>query len=328
MFYVNNITKKGGNKMLYLRASSIGGSCKRKIQLEYRGEEAIFSDYILKAFEDGNMHEPSVIKWFEKKYNTKVAFTGENQLTLMITPYLRGHPDGFITCMPENGKSFLLECKALRQRAVYELRDKGVKKSHPHYYMQIQLYMYGLKQIEYPVSGCYFVARNKEKFVNGEYDTHVEIVDYDSNFVELALKDIEELHKQISSSETLPALFTPEVNWECKYCGYLHVCHPNWAPQKMVNTDSNLELEVKLYELKNIQAQKQALEEKEKEIRESLLQTLPVGTTQIAGYVVKIQDVKTERFDTKAIRSYIPPEKLSEFIKCSSYKKMTVSEVE
>jgi hypothetical protein len=313
--------------MSNLRVSSVGGSCLKKIQLEYKGAEPTYSDYILKAFEDGNMHEPSVIRWFEQKYNTTVGFKGENQLTLRINDYLTGHPDGYIPNLPDDKNSYLLECKALRQRAIFELRAQGLQKSHPHYYTQVQIYMYGMLKEGYPLIGCYFVARNKEKFVNGEYDTYVEIVPYNEEFVEATLQEVEQKYA-VAIGEDIEPPMHPNDNWECRYCGYLHICHPLWSPPKKESTIKDLDLESKIVRLKEIQIQRQLLEAEEKELKEAVLSATSVGTTNISNYIVKVTEVRSERLDTKAIKSFIPPDKFSQFVKQSTYKRLTISEVE
>jgi len=318
---------KGECEMSHLKVSTIGGNCLKKIQLEYKGAEPTYSDYILKAFEDGNMHEPSIIRWFEQKYNTIVGFKGENQLVLRIRDYLIGHPDGYIPNLPEDKNSYLIECKALRQRAVFELRSQGLQKSHPHYYTQVQLYMYGMLQEGYPLVGCYFVARNKEKFINGEYDTYVEIVPYNEEFVAATLQEIDKKYALIVSKE-IEAPMHPNENWECRYCGYLHICHPDWLPKKKEFTIDDTDLENKIASLRAIQIEKQFLEEKEKQLKEEILSAMPIGATTIANYIVRVTEVRTERLDAKAVKSFIPPDKINEFIKQNIYKRLTISDVE
>lgn len=299
-----------------MRVSSIGGSCIKKIQLEDQKVEAKFSDLILRAFEDGNMHEPSIIKQFEQDYEKTVSYTGEWQMEVWVVPdVLKGHPDGVI--VEENA---LVECKALRKKGIFELRKKGVKESHPQYYTQIQLYMFACK-----LSKCYFVARDKDTPTMKQYEQYVEVVEYDSDFVKEFLVKFNKIQEQIKQ-EIEPPL-NPTDNWECRYCGYAYVCHPNHTHQKRApNEIDDPELEKNVFRYQELSELIRDLEAEKDMIKEILMASLPIGTTAIDNYSIIVSQVDTKKLDAKKLEEEFGKDILDQMYKVTSYKKLMVKE--
>lgn len=215
------------------RVSGIGG-CPRKVYLHAKGFEAKpFSDKTLRAFHEGNVHEKSIIDWASghlpgAPYQIITTDRKGWQLRtkIPITPdlYLTGHVDGIgYPDTPEPGWSnwHLIEAKNLGD--ISRLEKSGVNEIYPQYYVQAQLYMYGLGMPQ-----CWFVAQWKDTPKTRQYEYYYEQILFDPIFVNEELVRIRKLVNSILSGKEIKPPFTPKTSWRCKpeWCGYSAICHP------------------------------------------------------------------------------------------------------
>ena len=126
--------------MAVMRISQAGG-CPRRIALEARGVEGLpIPPSAQRAFDEGNLHESSILEW--ARHNLPGAepyriMEQQTEVTVPGTPIV-GHIDAEMR--NKSGSPVLAEAKCLAARSFQELRCQGVKRSHPQYFTQVQLY--------------------------------------------------------------------------------------------------------------------------------------------------------------------------------------------
>ena len=156
----------------YLGMSAVGGECERAVQLD--GLATAFRDHaeeclgaegarkllslqpeprVRRIFERGHLLEDSAARWIRQAgfvLNARDPDTGRQYAAELCGGRLKGHADGVIVWWDGQGPCpieipALWECKVLGHKWVQKLKKEGVRRTHPKYYGQVNLYMKGLR---------------------------------------------------------------------------------------------------------------------------------------------------------------------------------------
>jgi len=322
---------------------SQAGACPRRIQLEAWGVEGEpLWEGSERAFAEGNLHEADILKWAAENL-PGAPYSIFGQQTEVSIEYkgkelLKGHIDGLaipvakrvdleVNTVAEykNAKDelILLEAKTLANRGFQELREKGVKEAHPQYYTQVQLYLHALG-----LDKAFLVARNKETPKTRLWDHYYEEIHYDREFVEAELERLAELDAKIENHVEIDPPFDPEEHWQCRrpWCPYAKICHPNWRKKEVQAVEREDLLSI-IEEYSEISEQIKELKARQKELKEQLLASAQEKPVQVGSWIVKIEERRQERFDTKLARQELPQELLQKLLKVSIYQVLKIEEV-
>lgn len=318
-----------------IRISS-AGSCPRRIQLEAWGVKGEpYPESTLRAFEEGHLHEPSILDWASMNLPGSPLMLISEQLEVRPRPWLVGHIDAIGVGMESDPgslklspKHVLLEAKCLKRRAFQELREKGVRESHPQYYTQVQLYLDGLRKAGWEIDEAYLVARNKETPIVRLWEHVYERIQYNYDFVEQKISELEELRRIIEQGREVEPPFHPDKDWQCRFpwCPYSRYCWPDWKkPTLEVADRSDLETVAEMY--LEVQEERKALEQFEAELKEQLLQACDGSPVRAGRFLVELQERRQERFDTRLARQVLSADVISQLVKVSVSRVLTVKEV-
>jgi len=322
---------------------SQAGACPRRVELEAWGVEGEpLWEGSERAFAEGNLHETDILRWaIGNLPGAPYSLFGQQQEVYIWKDnkeILRGHIDGLaipVAKRIENGEVtldretddeiILLEAKTLANRGFQELREKGVKEAHPQYYTQVQLYLHALG-----LDKAYLVARNKETPKTRLWDHYYELIEYDKDFAEAEIERLAELNKKIENHIEIDPPFSPEENWQCRrpWCPYAKLCHPEYYQQKkkeeVLTKDELADI---IAEYNELSEEIKQLEERKKELKEQLLAAAQEKPVQAGNWVVRIEERRQERFDTKLARKELPQELLQKLLKISTYQVLKIEEV-
>lgn len=324
---------------------SQAGACPRRIQLEAWGVEGEpLWEGSERAFAEGNLHEADILKWaaenlpgapysiFGQQTEVSIEYKGKELLKghidgLAIPVAKRVDLEGNTVAEYKNAKDelILLEAKTLANRGFQELREKGVKEAHPQYYTQVQLYLHALG-----LDKAFLVARNKETPKTRLWDHYYEEIHYDREFVEAELERLAELDAKIENHVEIDPPFSPEENWQCRrpWCPYAKLCHPEYYQQKKrEEVITKEELANIVAEYNELSEEIKQLEEKQKELKEQLLASAQEKPVQAGQWLIKVEERRQERFDTKLARKELPQELLQKLLKVSTYQVLKIEEV-
>ncbi len=334
---------------------SQAGACPRRIQLEAWGIEGEPPwEGSERAFAEGNLHEADILRWAaENLPNGPYAVFGQ-QTKVSIEhkgkEVLKGHIDGLaipiakIELLIQNGNRvfqrvdiegniileknakdeiILLEAKTLANRGFQELREKGVKEAHSQYYTQVQLYLHALG-----LDKAYLVARNKETPKTRLWDHYYELIEYDKSFAEAEIERLAELNEKIENHIEIDPPFHPDTHWQCRrpWCPYTSLCYPNWHKQKAEAIVREDLLDI-IEEYNEISEEIKQLEERQKELKEQLFASAQEQPIQAGNWIVRVEERRQERFDTKLARKELPQELLQKLLKISTYQVLKIKEV-
>jgi len=311
--------------MVSIRISQ-AGACPRRIQLEAWGVEGMpVWEGTQRAFEEGNLHEASILAWASRNLPISPCTITHQQMEVKITDWLTGHIDAL--GINQKGKIYLIEAKCLSRRAFQELREKGVMTSHPQYYTQVQLYLHALRNQGWAVQEAYLVARDKETPKTRLWDHCYERITYDPTFVAEKIAELTALKELIERREEIPPPFHPEHDWHCRppWCPYTYYCFPDWKrkePEVVIREDLAPLLE-EYYELSEEIA---TLEARRTQIKEQLLATVDSQPIQAGRWLVQAVERRQERFDTKLARKELAPDVLAKFLKVTTYRVLDIRE--
>ncbi|KHO63384.1 PD-(D/E)XK nuclease superfamily [Thermoanaerobacter sp. YS13] len=319
---------------------SQAGACPRRIQLEAWGVEGLPPwEGSERAFAEGNLHESSILEWASKNLPGApyIVFGRQQEVSIVKNGnvVLVGHIDGLaipvenkdavifgLEISPAKENIILLEAKTLANRGFQELREKGVKEAHPQYYTQVQLYLHSLG-----LNKAYLVARNKETPKTRLWDHHYELIEYNKEFVEAEIERLVELNDMIEKYIEIPPPFHPDTHWQCRrpWCPYTHICHPNWKKEEVQAVERENLLDI-VEEYNEISEQIKQLEERQKGLKEQLLMSAQEKPIQAGGWLIKVEERKQERIDTKLARQELSQELLQKLLKISTYKVLKIEE--
>jgi len=208
----------------YFGCGSVGDECSRRIWYAFRWAKNIkFSASTLKKFEDGHLQEEVMFKRL-----SKVAVIKDRQFRIeLLNGLLNGHVDGVISGLLESKEDHIWEHKSVDEKYFKKLlkllntmpdEHDVLKEWNPKYYVQAQLYMYGmhLKRHFLTVS------------TPGGRDALSVRTPYSK---EIALETESKVESIIKSDEPPPRIGVDREFWICRMCDYKHFCYPESAEE-------------------------------------------------------------------------------------------------
>jgi YqaJ-like viral recombinase domain. len=315
-----------------LRISS-AGSCPRKIFYEAWGVEGLpTTESTERAFLDGRIHEPDIIRWAcENLPDGPYQHVCAQKEVVIPLPggsgKIYGHIDGILASTTDD-YGVLVEAKCLKRHACQEIRAKGLLEAHPQYYTQVQLYLLALGFADYPIKTGYLVARAKDTPSNRLYDHVFEKVVIDLEFCEEKACELEKLLAKIRAKEVPNTPYDPEKDWNCRpaWCPYTYVCWPDYRKVKVQAIDrSDLLPTVETYQ--ELCEEIKALEGFRDEVKAKLFEEAANGPVRAGSWVVEIKERRSERLDTKTARKILPADMLNQLITVSVSQVLNVKEV-
>lgn len=221
----------------YLGCSAIGGECERSVQLEYvayavnrdAGREARctasacpFPARVRRIFERGHDVEDRAARWLRLArllLVTEDPLTGGQFEVSFLGGRLLGHADGILTCWRGEGDAplplpALWECKCLAHKYVTAARREHIRRSHPKYWYQMQLYMMGL-HLERGLITC----------VDADtMELYHELVPYDEGEAVKRLQRATRIFQATDAGELLPRAESTPAAVACRMCRVAKVC--------------------------------------------------------------------------------------------------------
>lgn len=313
--------------MTVLRISQ-AGTCPRRLQLEAWGVEGLpLWEGSERAFEEGRLHEPSILEWAAQNLPDAPLMLHSQQKEVRATDFLVGHIDA-IGASHEKRVAYLLEAKCLARKSFQELREKGVKESHLQYYTQVQLYLHALQCAGIPVKAAYLVARNKETPKTRMWEHHYELIEYDRQFCMEEIDRLRHLLAAIECGGIVPAPYHPDTDWHCRppYCPYTYHCWPDWE-RKKPEIISREDLISTIEEYVALGEEIAALEDRRSCLKEQLFAACNSQPVQAGRWLVRVVERRQERFDTKLARKELSPDVLAKLLKVTTYRQLEVKEV-
>ena len=198
----------------HLGCSVVGHPCERYIWIIFRWVVTPkHKPRIKRLFQRGKEEEARVVRQMRSS-GVDVRSTGNNQETVDLGCHVGGSIDGIIhhgVPIAPN-KKHILEIKTHSLKSFNDLEKNGVEKSKPEHFIQMQLYMHGMK-----IDRAIYFAVCKD---NDE--THEERIKYDKDIAE---KYIKKGHK-IALLDNIPEKISNDPSWyQCKICPANEFCH-------------------------------------------------------------------------------------------------------
>ena len=195
-------------------ASQAGHSCDRWLWLSFRwAVQPEFPGRILRLFRRGHNEENWIVSDL-KAAGVSITHTGSNQKSIDFGSHIGGSVDGIIEGgVPEApNKKHIAEFKTHALKSFNDVQSKGVEKSKPMHYWQMQLYMLGTG-----IDRALYIAVCKN---NDEL--YMERVRLDKKGAEALL----ERCKNIAKADRIPDPISTDPSWwECKFCDAYDFCH-------------------------------------------------------------------------------------------------------
>jgi hypothetical protein len=203
-----------GEPRPHMGASLLGHPCDRWLWLSFRmAVVEKFPGRILRLFRRGQNEEAQVVSDL-RAIGLNVQKTGTNQARVDFGCHVSGSIDGIIESgVPEAPKTpHVLEIKTHAKKSFDDLVKVSVEKSKPMHYVQMQMYMAGVK-----ADRALYVAVCKD-----DDRIHTERVKLDKA---VAQKAIDRGHRLVKSERMPPPLSTDPTWFECRFCAAHEFCH-------------------------------------------------------------------------------------------------------
>ncbi len=211
----------------YLGASRLGEECERKLAYEYhkapKDADKHFKGKTLRIFDMGHDGETRMAEYLrlagftlltERPDGRQFGFAvGWDEAAQRFK--ISGHCDGIITAGPDIAVPALWESKALGGKSWTDTVKKGVQKSKPVYYAQMQLYMAYLDVGKNP---GLFTAINRD---TGEI--YAELVPFDQAAAQAA-SDRGARVVSTADPKEAPRVAREPTDFRCKFCDYADRC--------------------------------------------------------------------------------------------------------
>jgi hypothetical protein len=172
-----------------------------------------FPGRILRLFRRGQEEEAKVVSDL-RAIGISVQKTGLNQSRVAFGCHVSGSIDGIIEHgVPEAPNArHVLEIKTHAKKSFDDLLKNGVEKSKPQHYVQMQMYMAGMK-IDRAL--YYAVCKDDDRI-------YTERVKFDKA---VAQKFVERGHRLAIDDRMPPPLSTDPTWFECRFCAAHEFCH-------------------------------------------------------------------------------------------------------
>lgn len=206
----------------YLGASRIGENCARKLQYEYfrTPKDKPFTGQTLRIFYRGHQSEAWMIRWLRMSgFDLRTENADGGQFGFVTAGgKLRGHADGVFVGGPDEFGPWprLWECKCLGAKGWNKLEKERLKKAHPVYYAQVQLYMAYFQLTDNP---ALFTALNADTM-----EIYAESVPFDGACAQEMSDKAVKVLAACAAGEILPRVAQREDWFECKWCDYAVRC--------------------------------------------------------------------------------------------------------
>jgi hypothetical protein len=194
----------------YMGASELGTECERALWYGFRWARKPHAEgRMMRIWRTGHRSEEAVIADLEaigirvQRQQEEVSFGG----------HILGHIDGTAIGVPGAEKTeHLLELKTANRKRFDKLEKEGVKTAEPRYWVQLQLYMLGLK-----LTRALFVSRCKD-----DERLYSERVHFEREPAEAWL---ERGHRVSLMSDAPPRIDERPTFYKCKMCDFQDLCH-------------------------------------------------------------------------------------------------------
>lgn len=199
----------------HLGASVIGHSCTRWLWLSFRW--AVVEDFngrILRLFRRGQNEEAGIVSDMRLAGLEIEAEENGRQFRVELAPHFSGSMDGIVLSgVPEApNKKHVLEIKTHSKKSFDELEKKGVEKSKPMHFGQMQTYMLGTG-----IDRALYVAVCKD-----DDRIYTERVKFDKE----AAEKLKARAIFVIQSDRMPEPLSADPSWfECKFCAAHSFCH-------------------------------------------------------------------------------------------------------
>jgi hypothetical protein len=203
-----------GGARSHMGASVLGHPCDRWLWLSFRmAVVEKFPGRILRLFRRGQTEEAQVVSDL-RAIGMSVQKTGANQSRVDFGCHVSGSIDGIIESgVPEAPKTpHVLEIKTHGKKSFESLLKDGVEKSKPMHYVQMQMYMAGIK-----TDRALYVAICKD-----DDRIYTERVKLDKA---VANKGVERGHRLVKADRMPPPISTDPTWFECRFCAAHEFCH-------------------------------------------------------------------------------------------------------
>lgn len=207
----------------HLGASRIGKECVRALWYDFRwATRTAFPGRILRLFETGRVEESRLVRDLRRTGATVLdrdPETGRQWRFEACGGHFAGSLDAVALGLLEAPKTWhVVELKTHSAKSFAELKRDGVRKSHPHHWAQMQVYM-RLAGIERAM----YVAVCKDTD-----EIHVERVPADPEESDRLLAKA----RRVIDSKRPPARISDDPAWwECRLCEHHPVCHEGGAAE-------------------------------------------------------------------------------------------------
>lgn len=197
----------------HMGASMLGHVCERWMWLSFRwAVQPKFPGRILRLFRRGHQEEENIIK------DLRAAGIVVKPLTAQEGVNFGSHVSGSIDAIIESGvpeapnKRHIGEFKTHSLKSFNDVEAKGVEKSKPEHYAQMQVYMHGTG-----IDRALYVAVCKDND-----RIYTERVRYDKE----AAEKLVARGKRVALSERMPPPISTDPSWfQCKFCDAHSFCH-------------------------------------------------------------------------------------------------------
>lgn len=225
----------------YLGCSAIGGECERAVQFHALATayaeraEACLGQHaaelqeavrpkprVMRIFERGHVMEDRVARWLLRAgfiLLTRDPNAGGQFAVSLCGGRLLGHADGVIGGWDGPGPApieppALWECKVLGHKWVQAMKREGVRKTHPKYYGQVNLYMKGLG-----LERCLLTAVDADSM-----EIHHVQIQYDPDEADRLESRFGRIDAACSAGELVPRGETSRTALACRMCGAAGLC--------------------------------------------------------------------------------------------------------
>jgi hypothetical protein len=217
----------------YLGGSEIGNPCERALWYSFRwATRKQFIGRMLRLFQRGHREEPWLV---DDMRAAGITVWPLNPATKQqwgwtepsVGHHYAGHGDGVLKGVPEAPKApHIWECKTHATKSFIDVKAKGVEKSKPKHFFQMQQYMHWSIADFGKTNGC---QRALYTAVCKETDEiFTERVRYDET---IALGLIAKAKRVIFAATPLAKMNEDPTWYECKFCDEHPVCHGMAVPR-------------------------------------------------------------------------------------------------
>jgi hypothetical protein len=192
----------------------LGHPCDRWLWLSFRwAVQEKFPGRILRLFRRGQLEEQTLVNDL-RAIGIDIQRTGKAQSRVDFGCHVSGSVDGIAeTGVPfGDGMRHVVEFKTHSKKSFDDLENKGVEKSKPMHYAQMQVYMLGTK-----IDRALYVAICKD-----DDRIWTETIKFDAAVANWLV----ERGKRIALSDRMPEPLSADPGWhQCKFCPAHEFCH-------------------------------------------------------------------------------------------------------